>query len=268
MGEEMIITEQAGDGICIVRLNRPERLNALSRDMVNAFNERLDAIADDDAIRVVILTGSGHVFCAGQDVKAADDRNRHAPSGVVERMIWQERFAGMPTRLRAMPQIVIAALNGPCVGAGMALALAADIRIATPEVRFLNAAVKLGLTAGESGMSYMLPRLIGASRAFEILLTGRPISAEEAERIGLVARLVDTADLLPEAMAYAAQILANSPFGTAYTKRLLWDNLDAASFHAARELENRTQILASMTHDYSEATAAFADKRPPIFKGV
>ena len=151
--------------------------------------------------------------------------------------------------------------------AGMALALAADIRLASRSARFLNAAVRLGLTAGESGMSYMLPRLIGAARAFEILITGRPVDAEEAERIGLVARLVDDFALLADAEALARQILENSPFATKHTKRLIWQNLDAPSFAAAVELENRTQMLASLTDDYKEATAAFTDRRPAQFKG-
>ena len=215
----------------------------------------------------MIITGAGRGFCSGQDVAAADARNRTNPSGVVERMFWQEQFSGMGQRIRAMPQVVIAAVNGPAVGAGMAIALAADVRVAARSARFLNAAVRLGLTAGESGISYHLPRLIGASRAFEIMLTGRPIEAEEAERIGLCARLVEDGQVVNEAVAFARTVLANSPFGVAHTKRVMWENLDAPSYAAALELENRAQILASLTDDYKEATAAFAEKRPPKFKG-
>jgi len=166
-----------------------------------------------------------------------------------------------------MPQIVIAAVNGPCAGAGMALAMAADIRIASRDARFLNAAVRLGLSAGETGMSYMLPRLIGAARAFEILVTGRSVDAAEAERIGLVVSVTDSDDLVDEAVAMAGRIVLNSPFSISHTKRVFWENLHAPSFQAALELENRTQILASMTDDYKEATAAFTEKRPPQFKG-
>lgn len=262
-----VLIEERGDEIAVICLNRPERLNALTREMVGALNGAFDAVSARPHVRAVILTGSGRGFCAGQDVAAADARNRTAPSGVVERYHWQEQFAGMVERIRAMPQVVIAAVNGPCAGAGMALALAADIRIASRSARFLNAAVRLGLTAGESGMSYMLPRLIGAARAFEILLTGRAVEAEEAERIGLVVRLVESDRLLAETEALARQILANSPFATEHTKRLIWQNLDAPSFKAAIELENRAQILASMTDDYKEATAAFTDRRPASFRG-
>jgi enoyl-CoA hydratase len=165
-----------------------------------------------------------------------------------------------------MPQVVIAAVNGPAVGAGMALALSSDVRFVVPKARFLVAAVRIGLSAGESGVSYLLPRLIGASRAFDILLTGREIGAEEAERIGLARAIVEPEALLDEAIGYARMVLANSPFSIAHTKRLMWDNLDQ-SYGQAIELENRTQILATTTHDYGEAVAAFVGKRPPRFEG-
>ena len=165
-----------------------------------------------------------------------------------------------------MPKLVVAAVNGPAAGVGMALALSADVRIATPSARFLIASVRLGLSAGESGISYLLPRMIGASRAFDILLTGRPIEAAEAERIGLVLRLAEPGDLLAQAIGYAQTVLANSPYSVAQTKKLMWDNLDA-SFAIAIAAENRTQILGTMTRDYAEATAAFMEKRPPRFEG-
>lgn len=254
-------------GIAVLQLNNPSRLNAFTRESVALFNGRIDEIAADPAIRALILTGAGRGFCSGQDVAAADARNRTSPSGLVERLYWQEQFAGMGQRLRAMPQLVIAALNGPCVGAGLSIALAADMRIATHSTRFLVGAVRLGLSAGESGISYLLPKLIGAARAFEIMLTGRAVEAAEAERIGLCVRLVEDGAVIEEALALARQVLANSPFAVAHTKRLMWDNLDAGSYDAAIELENRTQILASMTEDYKEATAAFIEKRPPQFTG-
>lgn len=262
-----IILEDLAQDIVVIRLNRPDRLNALTRETVLALNSAFDTVTAREEVRAVILTGTGRGFCSGQDVAAADARNRTAPSGLVERMFWQEQFAGMVERIRAMPQVVIAAVNGPCAGAGMALALAADMRIASHTAKFLNAAVRLGLTAGETGMSYMLPRLIGAARAFEILMTGRPVDAAEAAAIGLVVRLCDQEDLMADAEALARQVLANSPFGTRHTKRIFWENLHAPSFHAALELENRTQMLASMTEDYKEATAAFTERRAPDFKG-
>jgi enoyl-CoA hydratase len=267
MTDDTLVLEPCGPQISLLRLNRPARLNAFTREMVVEFNGRLDELTEDRECRALILTGTGRGFCSGQDVVAADERNRHAPSGLVERLYWQEQFAGMSERIRALPQVVVAAVNGPCVGVGMAIALAADVRIISRSARFLVAAVRLGLTAGESGISYLLPRLIGASRAFEIMLTGRPIEAEEAERIGLAARLVDDVELLPAAEQWTRDMLANSPFATQHTKRVMWENLDASSFRAALELENRSQILASMTEDYKEATAAFTEKRAARFSG-
>jgi enoyl-CoA hydratase len=267
VAEPMILLESPAEGVRLVRLNRPQRLNALTREMVRDLNDALDGIAADAACRVAIITGAGRGFCSGQDVAVADQRNRTNPSGIVERLHWQEQYSGIGQRIRAMPQVVIAAVNGPAVGVGMAIALAADVRIAARSARFLNAAVRLGLTAGESGISYFLPRLIGAARAFEIMLTGRPIEADEAERIGLCARLVEDGQAEAESLRFAKTLLANSPFALAHTKRIMWENLDAPSHAAALELENRAQILASMTEDYKEATAAFTEKRQPRFEG-
>ena len=171
-------------------------------------------------------------------------------------------------RLRSLDKVVIAAVNGVAVGVGFALTLGADIRIASRSASFHVGAVRIGLTAGECGISYHLPRLIGASRAFEVMLTGRPVQADEAERIGLVSRLVDdNADLLAQALDLAGQVLRNSPYATRHTKQLMWANLDAASLDAAIELENRAQVLALMTDDFHEASRAFIEKRPPVFTG-
>lgn len=262
-----ILVDRREDGIVVVTLNRPERLNALKRENVTEFNAVLDALAADTSCRAVILTGAGRGFCSGQDLAASNERNKAGSSGVIEKLHWQEQFAGMGGRIRKMPQIVIAAVNGPAVGAGMAISLASDIRFATPSARFLVAAVRIGLTGGESGISYLLPRMIGAARAFDILLTGRPIEVDEAERLGLVLRIVEPGALIDEAIAYARGVLANSPYSVAHTKKLMWENLDAASYDAAIASENRTQILATMTRDYSEATAAFMEKRTPKFEG-
>lgn len=263
--EDVVVTRSETD-IAVVTLNRPARLNALTRETVAQFNAALDALAQDDRCRAVILTGAGRGFCSGQDLVAADSRNKAQASGVVDKLFWQEQFASMSARLRAMPKLVVAAVNGPAVGAGMAIALSADVRIATSAARFLVAAVRIGLSGGESGISYLLPRLIGASRAFDILLTGRPIEPEEAQRIGLILKLVEPRDLLDEAIGYARTVLGNSPFSVAHTKKMMWENLDA-SFAAAIASENRTQILAAMTQDYREATAAFTEKREPRFEG-
>jgi enoyl-CoA hydratase len=268
MASNHLLIEDPKPGLRVVRLNRPEVMNALVIEMVEEINATFAAIARDPSCRVVIITGSGRGFCSGQDMNVANQRNTTTPSTLPERLSRQERFSGMAAGIRACPQPVIAAVNGPAAGAGMAIALAADIRLCSPNAKFLVAAVKIGLSAGESGLSYHLPRLIGMSRAAEILLTGRPVDAAEAERIGLVNRVVESADLLPAATAIADQIIANSPFSVAHTKRMMWENVDADSLGKALDLENRTQILAGSTNDYKEATRAFVEKRPPNYTGT
>jgi len=250
-------------GVALLTLNRPAKLNALSRPLVDALNRQLDALRDDDAVRVLVLTGAGRAFCAGWDLTSGDG----SPPAVTSAYDGQLAFAGMVQRLRALPQTVIAAVNGVAVGAGMALALASDLRIATPQAAFHVGAVRIGLTAGECGISYHLPRLVGAARAFELMLTGRPLPADEALQWGLVASLHAPEALLDHALQLASQVLRNSPYATRHTKSLMWANLDAPSLGAALEAENHAQILALMTEDFQEAQRAFADKRPPRFSG-
>ena len=263
-----ILIERAERDIAVVTLNRPARLNALTRDMVAELNSSLDTLAADSSCRAVIITGAGRGFCSGQDLEAANARNRSSEaSGVIEKLYWQEQFAGMGGRIRTMPQLVIAAVNGAAVGAGMAIAMSADVRIVAPSAKFLVAAVRIGLTAGESGISYLLPRMIGVARAFDILLTGRPVAADEAVHIGLAVRLVEPPSLMADAIGYARSVLANSPYSVAHTKKIVWENLDASSYATAIAAENRAQILATMTRDYKEAVAAFTEKREPRFEG-
>ena len=248
-------------------INRPERRNALTRELVRDISEALAALGRDPECRVVILGGAGKGFCSGQDMQAASTRTGQSASGMVEKMFWQEQFAGMVLGMRRLRQPVIAAVNGAAAGAGMALALGADIRVASHSARFLVAAIRIGLSAGESGISYHLPRLIGAGRAFEVLLTGRPIEAEEAARIGLVTRLVADEALADAAIEQALAISRNAPFAVEQSKKLMWRTLDAASLDEALALENSTQIVCATTEDYREATRAFVEKRDPAFTG-
>ena len=267
MSDNGITLDQPTAGVTRITLDRPEVLNALNPEMVIGFNEALDGIAADPACRVVIVTGAGRGFCSGQDMAAARKRNAGAGPAAAEKLVGQQRFSRIIAKMRALPQPVIAAVNGVAAGAGMAISMAADIRIASTSARFLVASVRIGVTGGESGMSYNLPRLIGIGRAAEILMTGRPVEAAEAERIGMVNRVVEPEALQQAALDQAAALLANSPFSITQTKRLMWRNLDAPDLEAALELEDRVQILASMTEDYKEALAAFAEKRPPSFSG-
>jgi enoyl-CoA hydratase len=168
-------------------------------------------------------------------------------------------------RLRALHQPVIAAVNGPAAGGGLALALASDVRIASTSARFNVAFVRLGISGCDIGVSWLLPRLIGASRAWELMLTGRIIDASEADRIGLVLRVVPDEELLDTALETAGLIAANSPWGIRMTKEVMWSQLEIGSLQAGIDLENRTQVLSSMTADMQEAVSAFLEKRPPHF---
>ena len=180
-------------------------------------------------------------------------------------MAVQKLIAGLVPRMRAVPQPIIAAVNGAASGGGLALALASDVRIAARSARFNVAFIRVGLSGCDVGVSWMLPRLIGASRAFELLLTGRLIDAQEADRIGLVTRVVDDEHVVESALETADLIVGNSPFGVRMTKEVMWSQLEIGSLTAGIDLENRTQVLSSFTGDMNEAMAAFVAKRAPKF---
>jgi enoyl-CoA hydratase/carnithine racemase len=251
-------------GVLLVALNRPERLNAISFEM---FDELLALQADIDAkddIRVVVITGNGRGFCAGLDL---DDAATLPDMTTTEMMAGQETWAAAIVGFRRLAAPVIAAVNGAAAGAGMGLALAADIRIASESAKFNAAFVKVGLSGGDVGSSWTLPRLVGLGRATEMSLTGRFVHAEEALRIGLVTEVTPAETLLTRAYDTADLIASNSPFGMALTKQVLQDNVDAPSLQAAVNVENRNQVLAASTSDMREALSAFREKRMPTFTG-
>jgi enoyl-CoA hydratase/carnithine racemase len=262
--------ETLDSGITLLTLDRPERLNAMSRELVSDLHEALDAVADDRECRVVILTGAGRGFCSGLDLKETGDiasDGGNGGGGPPAAMRGQQQIATLVTRLRRLPKPVIAAVNGPATGGGLALALASDVRVAAESARFNVAFIRVGLSGCDIGVSYLLPRLVGASRAFELMLTGRLIDAAEADRIGLVSRVVPDDQVVDAARETAELIRANSPFGVWMTKEVMWSNLETGSLQAAIDLENRTQLLSSYTGDMQEALTAFLEKRPPRFTG-
>ena len=255
--------ERVRPEVALVTLDRPDRLNAMTHELVSDLHAALDELAPDPTCRVVVLTGAGRGFCAGLDLKGAGDAPHteglgRASSG----MRSQQHIAALVPRLRSMPQPVIAAVNGPAAGGGLALALASDLRIAAESATFNVAFVRIGLSGCDIGVSWLLPRLVGASRAFELLLTGRVIDAAEADRIGLVLKTVPDGDVVAAALETAEQIVANSPFGVWMTKEVMWSQLEIPSLQAGIDLENRTQILSTFTGDMNEAVAAFVAKRP------
>ena len=259
-----LLVDRPRAGIVVATLNRPDRLNALTFSVFGELERLAAAIGADDSARVLVLTGAGRGFCAGLDL---DDAATLPDMTAARFLDGQEGWSRAITSFRRLPKPVIAAVNGPAAGAGFSLALAADIRLASPAARFNAAFVKIGLTGGDCGSSWMLPRIVGLGHAYEILLTGRLVEADEAARIGLVNRIVPAPDLLTAALDMAELVAANSPLGVRLTKQVVQLNVDAPSLEAAVELENRNQALAAGTKDMAEALLAFREKRAPAFTG-
>ena len=261
--EELTFEVLPGD-IGVLRINRPDRMNSQTIRMFTEYGEAAFALRDVP-LRALILTATGErAFCAGFDL---DQIHRITEMGVREFLKIQETATGGIQAIRHLPFPVIAAIHGPATGGGLALALAADIRLAAPTAKFSAAFVKVGLSMGELGTSYNLTRLIGPALAAEIGYTARIVLADEAERIGLVNRVVPTEELFEEAVAMARLIAQNSPGGVRMSKRAIQRNQEITSYAAALELENRGQALMSRTSDMPEALAAFREKREPRFTG-
>lgn len=239
-------------------LNRPEALNALTYDLVDELHQALDAVHADHDCRVIIITGAGRGFCAGLDLRGFGVVPGTEAFGRPQQgMAVQQFIADLVPHLRKTRQPIISAINGAAAGGGFAIALASDIRICSESAKFGSAFVRLGISGCDIGVSWMLPRLIGAARSHELLLTGRVFDAEEADKLGLITRVVSANDLLEEALKTARLIAANSPMGVWMTKEVMWSNLEISSLQAGIDLENRTQILTSQTEDSRAAMAGF-----------
>jgi enoyl-CoA hydratase len=253
-----LTVEPPTDGVAVVRLNRPERLNAINEVLQGELLATFAALGADRDVRVVVLTGTGRGFCAGIDVRDFGPGMLEATDPAIDRLRFQERMAALPQALRALPQPVVAAVNGPAVGAGLALTLASDVRICGASASFGNGAVLLGLSGAEMGMSYFLPRIVGLSAAAEWMLTGRTVGADEALARGLVSELVDDGALVERAMEIAGQIAANAPLGVQMTKRALQTNVDAPDLFSALEVENRNQVITHATAEAAQARRRWA----------
>jgi enoyl-CoA hydratase len=254
---QTLVVEAPAEGIVLLRLNRPERLNAIDHELLAELEAACARLAVDAATRAVVLTGAGRGFCSGLDVRGFGPGLPAAGSPTHELLRFQERMAALPMTLRSLPQAVVAAVNGPCVGGGFALCLAADIRLASTAASFGNGAIRLGLSGAEMGMSYHLPRVVGTSVAADWMLTGRTVSAEEADQRGLVSQLLAPDALLGRALELAGQISSYSLLAVEMTKRALHVNTDASSLAAAMELENRNQVLAHGTAESATRRAAW-----------
>jgi enoyl-CoA hydratase len=246
---ETLSVQAPHPGVVVLQLNRPERLNAINDVMVGELKQTLGALSEDTSVSAVVITGAGRGFCSGIDMRDFGPTIPEAADPAIDRLRFQESMAALPQAIRDMPQPVIAAVNGPCVGAGLALCLAADIRICSTAATFGNATILLGLTGAEMGMSYFLPRIVGASVAADWMLTGRMVSAEEADRRGLVSELVESALLFERALEIASRIAELAPLSVQLTKRAVQVNTDAAGLDAALELENRNQVLSHATEE-------------------
>ena len=265
--EQFVLVTHPRPHVVLVTLNRPERMNSMAFDVMVPLKAALDDISHDNEVRVVVLTGAGRGFSSGADHKSAGsvphvDGLTRPTFGLRSMEVLDDVILG----LRKLHQPVIAAVNGAAIGGGLCLALAADIRVAATDAYFRAAGINNGLTASELGLSYLLPRAIGSSRAFEIMLTGRDVSAEEAERIGLVSRQVPAAELLEACYAIAERIAAFSRPGTELTKRTLWSGLDAGSLEAHMQAEGLGQLyIRLLTSNFEEAVAARKENRAPAF---
>ena len=267
VNNSFVLVDRPRPNIALITLNRPERMNSMAFDVMVPLKRVIEEITHDNDVRVVVLTGAGRGFSSGADHKSAgavpniDGLTR--PTFALRSM---EVLDDVIMGLRRMHQPVIAAVNGPAIGGGLCLALAADIRIASTEAYFRAAGINNGLTGSELGLSYLLPRAIGASRAFEIMLTGRDVDADEAERIGLVSRKVPGDLLLETSYQVAEQIAAFSRPGVELTKRTLWTGLDAGTLEGHMQAEGLGQLFVRLlTANFEEAVAARAEKRSPVF---
>jgi enoyl-CoA hydratase len=261
--------EKPNDDVAIVTLDRPEVLNAMSVELCDDLLAALDAIGKDNTCRVIVLTGAGRGFCSGLDL---DDHGllpnikgltipRLGPHAM-------RHYSRLTPALRRVPQPVIAAVNGAAYGGGMCLALGADLRIAGRSAEFNATGLVNGLTSAELGASWLLPRLIGASHANDIMLTGRVVDAEEALRLGLVSRVIADEQLLDEALAMATSMSRFSLYGLQMTKRAMWAGLEIPSLDTAIEFEDRNQLMLGYTDNLPEAIRARNEGRAPVYMDV
>lgn len=270
-----VLVQYPEPAIALVTLDHPERRNALSGALLGALHRCVDGLAADPGLRAIVITGAGDAFCSGADVKGSEKPSAESLAGspagdllpsvqgtTTRTFLAQEHMASLFEKIHRMRIPVVAAVNGPAVGGGLALALACDIRVASTAATFGAIFIARGVSACDMGTSYFLPRLVGASRAAELMLTGRVFGAEEAGDMGLVTDVVDPEALLHRALAEARMVVAHSPLAVWMTKETMWQTVDAPSLRHALDMENRTQIMLTATGELGEAFAAFREKRP------
>lgn len=248
MSDEPLIVETAAEGVALVTIDRPERLNALSMPTITALKDTFGELGRDRAVKVIVLTGTGRAFSAGLDLKEVGPSPVSSGiDGVESEMRGQAYFGDVVPRIRATPQPVVAAINGIAVGGGLAISMGCDLRVAAESARFNVQALRMGLSAGETGLSFHLPRMAPAGLPFELLLTNRYFDASEAERIGLVHRVVTDGDVVPVALELAVSLAANDRDALTLAKTIMWTNLTAPSLESALATEARMWSLTGGT---------------------
>jgi 2-(1,2-epoxy-1,2-dihydrophenyl)acetyl-CoA isomerase len=248
--------------IARITLARPDQKNPLNQLFFQEMSQFLDEIERDNEIRVVLLTGEGDTFCSGGDVKDIMSKDNAL---IPERNMIRD-FLRIPLRMRYLDKPIISAVNGAAVGGGVALALASDIIIASDSARFHMGFVKIGLSAADMGVTYFLPRNVGYAKASELLMFGEVITSQEAERIGMINKVVPHHSLLSTAEEWAARIIDGPPVGISLTKYAL-NREQGMDMATALELETYIQSFAMRTRDHKEAVNAFLNKRKPEFIG-
>ena len=262
----LVLVEKVRPHVTLLKLNRPHRLNAMSFELMTELYAALRQVAADNACWVVVLSGEGAGFCSGLDLEdpGAIPGVEQMPLSRVG-MVAMSHFSKVVPAMRATPQPIIAAVNGPAYGGGLCLSLGADLRFAAESAHFNATGIVNGLTSTELGASYLLPRLIGASRSNDLLLTGRKLDAHEAERIGLVSRVVPDGAVVDHSIQVAEEMCEFSAFGLQMTKQVCWANLENSSLNAAIELEDRNQLLLGNTENLIECVTARKQNRKPVY---
>ena len=256
--------ENPKDGIGLITLNRPDRLNAINLDMLEELHVLFERLNTDENIRIILITGAGRGFCSGADLldeRIASEAATLFSSAAAHLVKIQRVYSRLIIEMRRLPQPIIAAVNGPAAGGGMCIALASDVIIADSNAAFTPSFINIGLSGGELGSSYFLPKLVGTARAADILLTGRTVDAVEADKIGLISRLVDEKKLMEVALEIATDMLDKTPMGLRFTKEVLNQNQNAPSLESAIELENRNQSILCITPEFFNAVEKFGKRK-------
>lgn len=260
------LTVERREQVALITLNRPDKLNAINRDLHREMVRVSGELAEDDGVRVVVWTGSGRGFCSGADLTG---RPSEAVSATPSRSERLDEFGWVGAQAVAVYRLdkpTIAAVNGVAAGAGMSLALACDLRVGSAQARFKTVFVERSLSP-DSGMSFFLPRIVGYSRAADLIFTSRTVDAEESYRIGLLDRLVPHENLVNEALALAKQIAFWPPMAIQSAKRVLQNNMDVSLEQALRYETAGLGFARRAPHDVAESRASFVERRPPVFTG-